>query len=676
MDLYNTAKQCQERDFAKKLNFVENEIVNKYSFDDAEKQEFLHKFSYIKSEIKSRWLAANRTEQVFLKRNHDWLQGTVEIPDKKKEKVGRPSKSFEDSSARSKRRKTKPLREVNTAEELLYAGQMNLRKSGNLEGAKVVADITKTPTRGAKYRKAFKVAERLRRQLTPVQALALFIEANLSRKQYEIIRNSDKKLYPCYTLIQRAKQECYPIREAYHVTATTAEVRLQSLLNHTAQRLLLYLEDVLETFNIQNIASLELVYKWGCDGSQQSQYKQKFENICDSDVNIFQSSLVPLQLVCCSNNRVIWQNPTPSSPRYCRPMRIRFIHESVDVTNEELHYFGEQIGQLEETKVARSAGEVSVKHTMLLTMVDGKVCNAATQTTSTMRCYICKATSKDFNKLIEPKEVDVNNLKFGLSTLHARIRFFESLLHLSYKIPIQKWQVRLETEKDVIKNRKREIQEKFKVELGLIVDVPKPGYGSSNDGNTSRRFFANAKVSSEITGVDLNLIERFGVILEVISSGYKINVERFSEYCRETAKLYVELYSWHPMSPTVHKILIHGSLVVQHALLPIGILSEEAAEARNKHFRQYRQNFSRKFSREDSNFDILNRLLLTSDPYMSSIRPKTTKKSKPFRKEALAMLLPPEVENIGENTGDSDNTDISEEDLEENSDISDEEGWE
>ena len=34
-------------------------------------------------------------------------------------------------------------------------------------------------------------------------------------------------------------------------------------------------------------------------------------------------------------------------------------------------------------------------------MVDGKVYNAATDTTSNMRCYICGKTSKDFNNFVK-----------------------------------------------------------------------------------------------------------------------------------------------------------------------------------------------------------------------------------------------------------------------------------
>lgn len=97
------------------------------------------------------------------------------------------------------------------------------------------------------------------------------------------------------------------------------------------------------------------------------------------------------------------------------------------------------------------------------------------------------------------------------------------------------------------------------------------------------------------------------MILEVISSGYAIDVNKFAMYAMDTAKLYVQLYPWHPMTPTVHKILIHGPLIINNALVPIGQLSEEAAEARNKHVRQYRLHHARKVCRQKCNMDVLHR---------------------------------------------------------------------
>lgn len=203
-----------------------------------------------------------------------------------------------------------------------------------------------------------------------------------------------------------------------------------------------------------------------------------------------------------------------------------------------------------------------IKHTMLFTMVDGKVCNAATETTSTMKCYICGQTSKDFNKFIKKEQIDTEALSFGLSILHARIRFFESLLHLAYKIPLQKWQARSNEEKKVVKETKEKIQKNFKEELGLLVDIPKAGFGNTNDGNTSRRFFSDPESSSRITGVNLDLIKRLNVILEVISSGHAIDTDKFGAFAHDTAKMYINLYSWYPMSPTMHTILMHGAAVI------------------------------------------------------------------------------------------------------------------
>lgn len=93
------------------------------------------------------------------------------------------------------------------------------------------------------------------------------------------------------------------------------------------------------------------------------------------------------------------------------------------------------------------------------------------------------------------------------------------------------------------------------------------------------------------------------------------------------------------MTPTLHKILVHGAVVIGKSLLPIGQLSEEAAEVRNKHFRSYRQDFARKFSRENCNEDIFNRLLLSSDPLLSCKRAIKNRNTKAFLPEAISMFI-------------------------------------
>lgn len=107
-----------------------------------------------------------------------------------------------------------------------------------------------------------------------------------------------------------------------------------------------------------------------------------------------------------------------------------------------------------------------------------------------------------------------------------------------------------------------------------------------------------------------------------------------------------------------------GATVIESALLPIGKiyktnnskfkiinkniclgqLSEEAQEARNKDYKNYREHHSRKISRLAQNEDVLHFLLLSSDPYISSIRNTPKKKRKMLLDSEVRALL--NVENM------------------------------
>lgn len=233
-------------------------------------------------------------------------------------------------------------------------------------------------------------------------------------------------------------------------------------------------------------------------------------------------------------------------------------------------------------------------------------------------------------------------LQFGLSTLHAWIRCMECFLHIAYKKSIQTWQARGDKNKAAVNESKTNIQVQLRDTLGLVVDMPRVGGGgTSNDGNTARRFFEHSTLVSEIIGIDKQLLKMVHIILQVLSSGFSIDPDRFQAYCKRVALLYVDLYAWYYMPQSLHRLLIHGHQVVRAMLLPIGMLSEEAQECQNKNFKKFRENFSRKCSRLKTNEDIIRRLLCTSDPYISSIRKPAQKKKKSFSTEALELLKAP-----------------------------------
>ena len=93
------------------------------------------------------------------------------------------------------------------------------------------------------------------------------------------------------------------------------------------------------------------------------------------------------------------------------------------------------------------------------------------------------------------------------------------------------------------------------------------------------------------------------------------------------------------MPVTVHKILWHGDDVIEHfGITPIGVLTEEAQESRNKDFKRFREYNTRKCSRIVTNLDLLHKLLISSDPYISSMR-QTLKKAKLIMNEKAIDLL-------------------------------------
>lgn len=224
----------------------------------------------------------------------------------------------------------------------------------------------------------------------------------------------------------------------------------------------------------------------------------------------------------------------------------------------------------------------------------------------------------------------------------------ECLLHIAYRIDIKTWQVRGEDNKKKVLQRKIDIQNKFKSITGLLIDIPKQTSGNTNDGNTARRFFRNAEVSAQITGLNIELIKRFHVILECLASGYAINPEAFESYASETRQLYLNLYHWYLMPVSVHKVLWHGKIIIQHCILPIGQLSEEAQESRNKDIRRYRLQFTRKTSRIQTQKDLVRRLLISSDPYICSLRKTSKIKRRDLTSDILNLL-----ENTDTNTEDS-----------------------
>ncbi|KAK9731470.1 hypothetical protein QE152_g13630 [Popillia japonica] len=119
---------------------------------------------------------------------------------------------------------------------LAYAAQIKLWTEGRRDASTVIQDLSSSPSRATTYKKAYaKDVQADTKHLFPLRALSMIVEGELTRKQYEV----------------RGKTEAYPNKAFYSVTETSAEDELQSLVNHTVSRLLLYLKDVVSTLSVE-----------------------------------------------------------------------------------------------------------------------------------------------------------------------------------------------------------------------------------------------------------------------------------------------------------------------------------------------------------------------------------------------------------------------------------------
>lgn len=621
---------------------------------------FCAKYCY---NLQRRWKSAHSKEDVFRTNNNEWLASEIDWPDFIKnilnstantsaaststefvspEKVSiatstmvSPRKPFSELGPKQKKRRTEHIHTTMTSEEISHAHITKLREDRNGDIADILDHLLKNPQDVQKVKNSI-LDNNEKPKFTADEALGLVLSLKLSKWQYNIMRRSvnekNADLFPSYYKVQMAKQECYPPKSDITVTDTEAKIQLQSLLDVTTKR-------ILKTIDSNESKELTLISKCGFDGaSNQANYKQRMPasntERNDDDSSIFMGSLVPIKIV--SGDQLVWENDSPNSAFSCRPVFFKFQKEDKTTLLNAKNEIEAEINNLKETEIE----EIKVSHSVLLTMIDGKATSVLCDS-STQRCDICKATPTEMNNLplVLAKKVDNELFKYGISSLHMWIRFMECILHIAYRIEFKTWIAKGEN-KAAMENRKKEIQDAFKNQTGLLIDKVKQGHGTTNDGNTARRFFANTDITASITGIDKNLITKFATILEAISSGQRIDTVKFKEYTDATMNLYIDLYKWYYMPASIHKVLVHGADIIENfGLIPIGKLSEEAAESRNKDFRRYRENHSRKFSRKASNQDILNNLLITSDPYISTKRHKMIRKHRELSEEAKALLI-------------------------------------
>lgn len=554
---------------------------------------------------------------------------TASYIENSKKSGGRPRSSFIEGGSKTKKRRSEELAANHSKDELVQA--LNIAEN-------------KTNQNVNKF-------------------VAMYLDVGLSKAKYEKLRHHNKdifgsQVYPHYKKITEAKESCYPL----HVTGNNygSKVDIISLLDHTLQKILATLDE--EELRNSIGKKIDFLVKWGMDGASGQQTTRQawhapFVNDTDSDLSnsdasnsenevtytndsdasVFITTLVPLQLK--DENKVLWTNDKPSSVLNCRPVNFKFTKETEAVVKQNYNYYFKILSKVKTYILTFKDMTFDVSFDLRCTMIDGKVCYILTGQKASRCCDICMVGPKFINDILKVQNLPYNdkNYMFGFPILHSWIRFMEYVLHLSYNLGFKKGCANGEN-KIIQKEKKQQVQQSLKKRLNLTVDVVKQGVGTTNTGNVARAFFSEAKIVSNITGINEKIIERLYTVLQIISQRADVNIHKFKDYCIETAHLCTSLYPWYPMPPSVHKVLIHGCDIMQEFPVPIGWFSEEAQEATNKVFRKARNQHSRMYQRTKTNIDTMHYMLIASDPMVSTLRHTKERQLKELTGDAQKFL--------------------------------------
>lgn len=290
-DVWRT-EACSVKKIDSVFNFLsEHSDLDNYSVDT---YVYIRKvLSNFCAQIQIKWIGSRRILAKFLSKNEKWLDGRVmfgKLPVHQQNlpstSTGRPSKAFAKCSEQTKRRKVQHLL-TSSHEELVFASRMSLVMEGKRDAANITKLVTSSsPERATKVKKIISSPYKLPVKMSGEKALALYIDNKFTKEQYNAIRQISKThnadIYPSYKRLIQEKMKYYP--EDIIITESMAEINLQSLVDHTIKRLVAVQYEVLKQAAETEISNLNIIFKWGCDGSSgHSQYKQVFEDAENDD---------------------------------------------------------------------------------------------------------------------------------------------------------------------------------------------------------------------------------------------------------------------------------------------------------------------------------------------------------------------------------------------------------
>jgi len=189
--------------------------------------------------LSRKWTVCKRNLNHFKRKYSTWLASHTEVCISRRKSTGRPKLSYLLAGARAQRRAASNLVKstAGNIKLLINSASAAARKGGKSDLANILKLLAICPEKAKSMRTLISQLVAKLEKIPVNDALALLLDQNLTKQQYISIRDQTKNnLFPSYYEVANKKIECRPNGSV--VSDTKAEVPLQSLLNHTAGRIL------------------------------------------------------------------------------------------------------------------------------------------------------------------------------------------------------------------------------------------------------------------------------------------------------------------------------------------------------------------------------------------------------------------------------------------------------
>ena len=541
------------------------------------------------------------------------------------------------------------------------------------------------PAKGEGSKVKAKIGRELFNGNTPVGeisndvALNFLTKYKFGKRQYTELRLDLKRFvdFPSYNDIRKAKNMLIPVIDnGLPSSLVGVKYVYNDALTKHYQRYFENKTDLCAT-------NYKAIIKDGCDGSgRHSLYSQKNNVETHAIVSLM---FVPLEMYekkinpsPSENKYIIVDSETlPNSADRARPIALIMGKENSDTLKQLYPRVQKEIAEIQNDGLCIKIGErcINLEIEIKSTMTDGASKKLLTGRGGAY-CIVSKCSREDGNNYqkyidgLPMKGVTVDELwemfravekggkiskripsrdRFGLTqeplltstnvnylpVLHSLLRVFDWCLKVVYHLraKLSSWNEN-NSDKGAIEIAKKEVKDYMRNKTGIVVDEPDStgAGGNTNTGNNVRNILWNKTNRDALADCvpenKKNLVQstfrNLAIILRLVSSNCKIDLEKFDILCKNTAQNILIAFNGEiQITPTLHVLLAHGcALVEENGGYGLKIFSEEPLESNNKYIRKFRENLARKTNQIENLTDVCARLWVKSDPIICSIKRK------------------------------------------------------